>query len=171
MEDSIGKLFVIVLGAVIMIVFPLIQMLNNQEDITRMLVQTEASRFVDSVRNTGYITPRMYEEFLAALAATNMLYEIELEHLHRNYDPVFADPTEENSFTGEVSVNFDAYYNFDIQSSLKEGEKKYLLSRGDYFTVNISNKEKTLATRIKEMLLASEFPIKTIIVRYGGMVH
>ncbi len=173
MNDSIGKLFVIVLGAFLMVFFPLIQMLENQEDISRMFVQTEAGRFVDAVRNTGYITPRMYQDFLTALASSGMLFEIELEHLHRKYDPVYVDPLESNSFTGEVKVNYNAFYTEDILMELTEEDAKerYVLSKGDYFTVNISNREKTLATKTKELFLGSDFPVETIIVRYGGMVH
>jgi hypothetical protein len=45
------------------------------------------------------------------------------------------------------------------------------MSKGDYFTVYVYNKNKTAAAKVQQMLIMAELPVKRIIVNYGGMVR
>ncbi|WP_010250303.1 hypothetical protein [Acetivibrio cellulolyticus] len=207
MGDSLGKIIAIVLAVLLLFIYPTKNEFERLDETSRIYVLTETSKFVDSVRNLGYITPVMYEEFSSRLAATNNLYEIKMEHRKKRYDPVYDDPTAgvsapladdadeadeadtEDPAEGEAEaeeedigpvdfvVGYRTYYNGTILESMfpdhpiVEGENRnYELEKGDYFAVTVYNKNKTMATRLQEMLYNTSLSAQKIYVRYGGMI-
>lgn len=149
-------------------------MFENQDDTTKVFVLTETAKFVDSVRNLGYITPNMYQEFSRKLSATNNIYAIEMEHYHKKYDPIYGDPTVASTFKNDFNVNFKATYTNVIMDKLFpttiKPDRTYKLSQSDYFAVRVRNTNKTLATKVQEMLFNANLGNAKIIIRYGGMV-
>ncbi|PKM95300.1 MAG: hypothetical protein CVU84_06370 [Firmicutes bacterium HGW-Firmicutes-1] len=174
MGNSIGKIFTVFLAVLLLFIYPLIQMFQQQESTTRNFVYIETTKLVDAVRNIGNLTPQMYEEYTSKLAATNNYYNISLEHQHRKYDPVYEDPLDLSTFKEDFGVNYSAFYTNDILDILfpVDGrlQNKYEFSRGDYFLIRVVNKNKTLATRVGQLLYGSELPTETIFVQYGGMI-
>ena len=51
--DTLIVVVVIILGAVILFVFPLMTMSDNTDDITQLTVETAVTEFVDDIRTTG----------------------------------------------------------------------------------------------------------------------
>ncbi|PKM51544.1 MAG: hypothetical protein CVV02_06305 [Firmicutes bacterium HGW-Firmicutes-7] len=174
MGNSISKIFVVILAVLLLFIYPLNQMFQQQDSITRNFVYIETTKLVDAVRNVGNLTPQMYEEYSAKLAATNNYYDISLEHQHKKYDPIYDDPLDSSSFKEDFGVNYSAFYTDDILEVLfPEGEitpSKYEFSREDYFLVKVVNKNKTLATRVGQLLYGKDLPAETIFVQYGGMI-
>lgn len=174
MQDSIGKIFAVFLAVAILFVYPIINMYEQQDISNRQYVMTETAKFVDSIRNIGYITPNMYREYSQSLSATNNLYKIEMEHSHRVYDPVFDDPTDITTYHDDYNTYFMGYFSDEILDVLfpeSGGEGgKYYMSEGDYILVKISNSSKTIATKAKELIFSVNLPSEVIYVRYGGMV-
>lgn len=150
-------------------------MLTRQDDITRTVVLNETAEFVDSVRNLGYITPLMYMQFTHALSTTGNIYEISMEHIHYRIDPIYIDKDDMTSFQHNYNVNNRVTYTDEIINRLfpenPDQDRYYYLSKGDIFKVKVVNINKTPATKVQQMLLMSDLPVKRIVVNYGGMVR
>jgi hypothetical protein len=176
LSESLSKIFALILAVLLFYIFPVENMLTRQEDVSRVFVLTETTKFVDSVRSLGYITPLMYMQFTRNLSATGISYDIEMEHLHSSINPVYTDPVDIMSFQHDYGLHYSAAYTDEILETLfpetpAGGEIKYYLSKRDYFNVIVSNKNKTIATKVQEMLIMTDLPTKRIIINYGGMVR
>lgn len=171
MGDSFSKIIALFLAVLLLFIFPIKNEFERQDQTTRMFVLTETTRFADSVRNLGYITPIMYQEYANKLASTNVLYEIKMEHYSKKYDPIYDDAW---NFQDNYNVNYSAYYTGDIMETLfpdtNASGQKYKMSKGDYFLVKVKNKNKTMATKIQELLYNADFATERIMVNYGGMI-
>ena len=155
MEDSLIVIFSMLLAVILMFVFPIMDTWERQDDISYMAVYADVAEFVDSVRNTGKITPNMYNQFLQRINATGNRYEVTLEHRKRVY-----------------SVNaYKNVYTKTITDILDSGNDYTDMKAGDYFYVSVKNTNKTQSTLIKEVLYASEQETFKIGVPYGGMVR
>ena len=174
MGDSFSKIIALFLGVLLLFIFPVLNMFENQDDTSKVFVLTETTKFVDAVRNLGYITPNMYLEFSRKLAVTNNIYAIEMEHHHKQYDPIYEDPTLSSTFKNDFQVNFKGSYTPVIMEKLfpknPDPDTTYKLSKSDYFAVRVRNTNKTLATKLQQMLFNANISAAKIIVRYGGMV-
>ena len=154
MEDSLIVIFSMILAVVLMFVFTIMDTWERQDDISYMAVYSDVVEFVDAVRNTGKITPNMYNQFLQSITATGNRFEVTMEHRKRLY-------------------SFNAYKNIytnTIETALKTGNYDDFTA-GDYFYVSIKNTNKTQSTLIKEVLYASQQETFKIGVPYGGMVR
>lgn len=173
MGNTLSKLFVIIMAVLLLFINPVLHMFEEQDKTTRLFVTEQTAQLVDTVRNTGYLSDEMYKAYLNKLNATNNLYKVSLEHKHRRYDPVYVDPLDPATFSNEVNMNYDSYYTDDILKVLFPDSgtgSNYIFSEGDYFMVSISNRNKTLATKLKELIYGRTLPTATIFVQYGGMV-
>lgn len=173
MDNVIGKVFSMGMVVLLLFIYPLMQMLDHQDASTRVFVLTETTKLVDSVRNIGRLTPQMYETYLNKISATGLVYEISLEHLHRQYDPIYIDPLDEASFQNDYRVNFRNFYTEDIldgiyPDGLATGE--YAFDQRDYFSVRLVNKTATLGTKMKKLFFGGSLPDETIFIQYGGMI-
>lgn len=174
MGNTIGKIFTILLAILLLFIYPLMEMLHQQHYTTNIFVYTETTKLVDAVRNTGYLSPRMYQEYTDKLSATHLIYEITLEHQHRKYDPIYTDPLDETTFQDDFGINYRGYYTQEILEVLfptdESASDKYRFSQGDYFKVKVINKNKTLSTKVSQLIYNRELPVETIIIQYGGMI-
>ncbi len=172
MGESLSKIIALFLSVLLLFIFPILNMFENQDDTTKVFVLNETAKFVDSVRSLGYITPDMYRDFTRRLSATNNVYSIQMEHYRKKYDPVDnAAGTDGSKF----DINYGGTYTEGIMSELFPStavqDPGYKLGKGDYFAVRVRNENKTLATKIQEMLYSTNMDNAKIIVNYGGMVR
>lgn len=196
MGDSFSKIVALFLALLLLFIYPTKNEFERLDETSRIFVLTETAKFVDSVRNLGYITPNMYEDFTRRLSATNNLYEIKFEHRKKQYYPVYEDPAAgvpvpveddeiDEDFDGgyedvepiDFVIGYMNYYNNTIFEVLfpdppidESMDRIYRFEKGDYFTVTVYNKNKTMATKLQEMLYNTTFRPEKIIVRYGGMI-
>ena len=148
-------------------------MFQTQDETSRIYVVSETTKFVDSVRNIGYISPATYKDFVKKLAQTQNLYSIKMEHWHLKVDPVYTDPALESTFQDDFSENYALVSDDDIRKTITPDYSVgsfYKMSAGDYFSVLVYNTNKTFATRIQEMLFQTQLNKKKIVVNYGGAV-
>jgi hypothetical protein len=172
MENTLSKFIAILLVVTLLFIFPVLNMFDNQDNISRTIVLNEVTGFVDAVRNLGYITPRMYEDLLKKLQATGNRYVIELTHEHLVVQPVYSDVTDLSTFENTAKNTYNNSYSKEILEVLysDEEDSNYYLSSGDYFVMKVYNDNRTIATRLKSIVLGSQLPEKNIVVNYGGMV-
>lgn len=171
------KVFALILALVLMFFWPISSALNKQDDISEIVVLNAVTKFVDSVRDKGFITPTMYNDFYNQLALTGNTYDIQMEHLHKRYDPVYSD---DGVFLGDFVVNYEGFYNAQIYEKLfpknsTEGidspNRVYKLAAGDFFYVTVKNTNRTPATLINDILTGTiHAPNEKIVIPYGGMV-
>jgi hypothetical protein len=175
MGESLSKMVAIIIAVILLFIFPIMNMFENQDDISRNIVFNETAKFVDSVRNLGYITPKMYNDFYKKIEATGNIYNVSLTHMHLVVNPVYTDVTDFSSFQDNAESNFNNVYTNVIVNTLfpnnPTGNERYKLNAGDYFVLEIFNDNKTMGTKIKELFLNVDLPDKNIIVNYGGMVR
>jgi hypothetical protein len=177
LSDTISKIIALIISFMLFFIFPIENMLTRQDDIAKVVVLNETCEFVDSVRNLGYITPIMYKQYCQALSMTGNVYKVSMEHKHTTIDPVYLDPVDKTSFQHDYNKNYDITYTKDILSTLlpdslsHSGDNYYFLSKGDIFSVQVINTNKTAATKVQQMLLMSDLPVNRIVVTYGGMVR
>lgn len=160
MEDSLITIFSIILAAILMFIFPIMNTWERQDDISYMSIYADTVEFVDSARNLGYITLDMYESFLKSIYATGNTYDITLEH--RNFEII-------PSGDDYRSIYINSYTE-SIRKKL-EDEKIYKMSEGDYFYVSVKNTNMTQATQLMQVVFASPQEPFRIGVPYGGMVR
>ena len=88
MEDTLQKVFGILIGVIIFFLLPLYIAFEKKDDISYSLALKITTNFVDNVKSKGYITRKMYDDFNSTLAVTGNAYDIKLEHVSKKYYPV-----------------------------------------------------------------------------------
>lgn len=177
--NAISKIAAALLAVLLLYIYPAVDSFERQDDIAYLLANQSVVNFVDSVRNKGYITPTMYNDFVQGLEQTGNLFEIRMEHNHKLYHPVYADAANPNTFQSTYEVSYDGYYQEHIMSVLfpqnelppDDPERRYRLAAGDYFRVTVSNRNRTSAAIMRDALnLSNKDEIARIYIPYGGMV-
>lgn len=88
MEDNIQTIIVVIISAFLLFIFPVYLAYEKKDDISYALAMRYTQDLVDEVRNKGYITEYMYEDYRAKLKVTGNSYDIELTHEYNRYDPI-----------------------------------------------------------------------------------
>lgn len=81
MENAFGKIVAILILVTMLFIIPIRYGIEKSEALEEMYVSTKTVELVDSVRNTGFITRNMYEQYLQSIGRMNRTYEINMEHI------------------------------------------------------------------------------------------
>lgn len=176
--NSIDKVFALFLALLLLFAWPIYESFQKQDDISSLVVLNAVSKFVDSARNKGYVSPAMYNDFVQEMQRTGNTFDVELEHHKKIIVPHYTNPLQPASFTGDISVEYDKFYNQQIMERLFPDSNEpitstnriYPMHIGDFFQVTVKNTNRTHATVILDFLTASRSPETRIVVPYGGMV-
>lgn len=180
MGNALSKLTAALLAIFLILFLPMMQTAQREEDLSTLAAYNSLVQFTDAVRNKGYISPEMYEEFIRELARSGKEYDIELEHRHKKYHPEYSDPADPATFQHQFSVVYDAFYTGDVMKVLypepsdavaEYERRKYLMESGDFWIV-------TLQTRSRSTYeILTDFVHGTSIgwhgrdkLAYGGMI-
>ena len=172
------------IGSMILLVFVMFyittfESYQKQENLLYDNTYKAVTEFVDNVRFKGYITPEMYEDFEDKIDVSDTLFDIEIVHKHKVYNPIYTDPTNLNSFTGDYTVDYDEYYSGDIEdklfndTSVAYADRMYKMEKDDYFQIYIENKTRLKSKIIFDSLTGGKFDDDAvgISIPYGGMIH
>lgn len=179
MSNAISKFAAVMLALILMYIYPAAEASQRQDDLSRIVVYNAVTQFVDAVRNKGYLTPVMYEEFLTGIHATGNEFDVQMEHLHKKYNPEYQDAANPNTFQNEFNISYEGTYTSDVLVRLYPGNhlpkddetRKYKLSAGDFFKVMIKNINRTPGTLMFDFLTGSlSGDASAIAFPYGGMV-
>ena len=125
MGDVLEKIFAVILIVILMFFFPLIDSFERMDDLSYMTVYSATVKFVDSVRNTGHITPQMYSEFVQMINATGNTYVVEMVHRQENYYPIGTDQAEKL-----YDENYDTMSDiWTINDNTKMGQLAYKIKK------------------------------------------
>ncbi len=167
--NALEKVVGILLAVLLLFVVPMNYLAQKQDAITQSYVTAETTKFVDAIRNNGYLTADMYNEYLRKIDSTNNLYTIKMEHVHQVINPLYDEAS--GSFQDVTSTNYYNTYQEDILKELFEGSGTYHFSQGDYISVKVVNRNKTYAARLQQKIYAHEMTDIQIYVTYGGMIR
>lgn len=153
MNDIFGKICSFFLAAVILFGMPLVYMNERAKTAEQLYLLTEATNFVDSVCNTGFIDGQMMRSLYASLSRDRAYYEISLLHEQQEY--VYDDETDEY-------VRCETFYDEHTVWEQVEQGREYLFSRGDFLRITIEKKG--------DFTLIPGIPDRTVSVTYGGTI-
>lgn len=170
MTDGLSKFIGIFIAVLLLFIYPMLHMADHQEESARILVLNAVTKYVDSVRDKGYVDQEMYDAFLLELAVTGPAYDVNMTHRHQVFIPIYGDITDPSSFTGEVEVIYEGYFHDEIVQAL-EVSGVYYMSKDDYFDVEVVNSTSTMATKIKSFVFGRALDTASIYVSFGGQVR
>ncbi|MFB4321662.1 hypothetical protein RB298_04895 [Priestia sp. BR_2] len=178
--NSLSKIVAIIIGIFLFLLYPLYQQAQKHDELSQTVVHNAVTEFVDAARTKGFISPTMYSEFSQKLAATGNVFDIEISHLHKKYNPLYTDPADPNTFQKSFEAYYDGFYTDEIMKVLYPDQnipedsetRKYKLSLYDYLSVKVTNRNTTMAQVIQNSLfgLTEQGASSKIFVPYGGMV-
>ncbi|MNC50108.1 hypothetical protein D3C75_993290 [compost metagenome] len=143
---------------------------------------------MDAVRTKGYITAQMYNDFNRKLGATGNQYDVQMEHMHKKYNPIYTDPSNVSTFQNTFEIYFNAHYTNEIMESLFPSNTSAIgrypvqstgvstiksdpMSVGDFFTVKVKNINRTMATILRDFFTGGNTGSNTTLyIPYGGMI-
>lgn len=170
--------FAIILACLLLYFYPMQMAYQQQDQIAYNIAYQATTNFVDAVRNKGYITPTMYNDFMRELGSSNV-YDVQMEHKAKRYNPMYADPTDMATFTGQTDVYYDARYTETILKTLfPEGstsdiadQRKYHMKAGDFFAVIVRNTNTTKAMLMQDFLSNGyTSDVTRVYIPYGGLI-
>jgi len=177
--NSFLKMFAVLIAILLLYIFPVSAAFDQQDDVSELVVMRATTSFVDAVRDKGYISPVMYDDFLQTIHATGNTFDVQMEHGQKRYDPVYDDPSRPETFRGEYDVHYDMFYNAQILPVLfpdsaagkDDPSRRYRLHAGDTFYVVVKNTNRTNGTILHDFLNNAISPNEKIVIPYGGVVR
>lgn len=166
--NSFSKIVSILMAVLLLFLFPLLYLAQKQDAIIQTYVTTETVMFADAIKNSGKVTADEYTQYIKNLDYTNNIYDIQIEHAHEVINPVYDDT---NVFMNSFSSNYFCTYEEDIKKEIFEGTGIYTFTQGDYITIKVKNRTKTMASKLLQLIYQTEIPKEQIQVIYGGIIR
>lgn len=79
MKDNLSIIITVLILVILIVVFPLYNLFERQDDMSYNVVLKATSEFVEEVLQNGYVDEEMYANFVSELANTGNIYDIQLE--------------------------------------------------------------------------------------------
>ena len=170
MKDNLSIIITMLVFVILIVIFPLYNYFERQDDMSYNLALKATTNFVDEVLESGYLTQEMYSKFVNELSNTGNIYDIQLE-AHKKV------------LTSDNSGGFDEQYKIDYNKDIFETnnnatdimaanivkEDAYYLDEGDQFYVRMNNSNTTMAGAIFSTIVPTASK-ERISVNYGGVV-
>lgn len=167
MGDYLITIVTIILAAILLFVFPMITIADRTDDISQIAVQTATVDFVDSVRETGKITPDNYGDFIEKINSTGNTYTVDLELRRLDENPSKKTASAEPQKIGENT--YYSIYTTQIENELNSGT--LYLKQGDMFSAGVINSNQTLAEVLKNFFYqVTGNSANTITAKHAGVV-
>jgi|GEM_PF-920943 len=174
MKDTLSMIVAVVFLVILLILLPLYNYFERQDDMSYNLALKAVTSFVDQVTENGYLDQATYDSFIQRLTQTGNSYDIKVEAQKRI---LTNDPNEE----GKYIEQYESYFNKDIfneetgktsniidrDNSLKNNI--FFLDEGDKFFVNVKNTNTTMASSLLGIITSGTVKEK-INISYGAIV-
>ncbi len=179
MRDNLSIVIAMLVFVILVVIFPLYNYFERQDDMSYNLALKATTNFVDEVLETGYLTQEMYDNYINLLGDTGNIYDIQLE-AHRKL--LIEEINKDGSGTGQYNEQYLINYNSDIfkldaantgditninDRILKDGA--YYFNQGDQFYVKMKNSNTTMAGAIFNTIVPTASKDR-IVVNYGGII-
>ncbi len=171
---ALWQILSIFLAMLLMMIFPIMNSFEKQDNLVRIAMLDELDFFVSKVKSSGYISKNDYELFSESLSNLGYPFEIKISHYKKIYVPVYEDPKDFSTFNGDVKVTEELFSNSDILDTIypKNNDKssKYFMNKGDYILVKVKSKCKSKYQKLRESLLNTDEKT-TFYSRLGGIIQ
>ncbi len=179
MKDTVSMIIAAILLVTVLLLFPLYNYFERQDDMTYNIALKSTTNFVDEVIQKGYVDQSTYASYINRLSNTGYLFDIDLE-IHRKVltlDPYSDEDEPKYIEQYEIKYNKDIFDEetgtANVSGATTNVEKlkndAFFLNEGDQFFVRIKNKNVTMAASILN-LLSNNAPKEKIDINYGGTV-
>lgn len=167
MEDVLQRVFALLLSVIIFFLLPLYMAFEKKDDISYSMALRITSNFVDNVENKGYISKKMYLDYISNLALTGNDYDVSLLHTQKKYYPVIY--AKQKDASGNITAKEYDYisYKSNYDKYIDENEKKttiegitYEVGTNNYLELNYKMVE--IEHTDKEILANCEDEIHTV---------
>ena len=149
MNDTTMSIIAIVLGAILMFIFPLIATADRSDDISQQILQTEITEFVDDVRSTGKVTEDKYEALVSSVnGSTGHVIDVQMEASILDESARKKKQQADSQKVGEGGF-VKEFHSQIIDAMEKSATSTYTLKQGDIFTATATNKDRTIAQVLK----------------------
>ncbi len=159
-EESLWKIFGLILGVVLIFVAPTIYSYQRQDDIVYNLVMAKTNELSQKIRESGKVNQPMLDELNHILRTSGLIYEVELEHQQKRF-------SEED---GRMEVYYEGVYTQDIYAWI-QANGTYRLSSGDFFYVRVRNTSVTKSQSFRDILDIGGVKSNEIYIVSGGIVR
>ena len=146
MGDSAITIIGIFLAAILMFVFPLMMMADKKDNVSSLTVQIATNDFVNRIRKTGILTQDEYNNFARTLVDTGNPYNIEITV--RKLD----DNPNKKRVSEKETIGDNVYYTMYTTQVLEEVRNGLVLKEGDIVSVDVKNKNVTIAQQLRNFL-------------------
>lgn len=173
MKDNLSIVITIIVLVLLMVLFPLYNFFERQDDMSYNLVLKATTNFADQVMNNGYIDQNMYNNLVNELGNTGNIYDIQIE-AHRNVltkdkDNITGDTYVEQSY---IDYNDDIFNSLEKSNGVMDKQLKnniYLMNENDEIYVKVKNSNTTLAGSLFNSIIVTSSKTR-IEVNYGGII-
>lgn len=174
MRDNLSIVITVIVLVLLMVIFPLYNFFERQDDMSYNLVLKSTTNFVDQVMNNGYIDQNTYDKFVTELANTGNVYDIQIE-AHRKVliDADITDTYVEQSY---IDYSDDIFNAIDTTSTNDSNLMKkilknniYLFNPKDEIYVKVKNSNTTMAASLFNTIVPASKKTR-IEVNYGGII-
>jgi hypothetical protein len=94
MEENVQRVFSIMVAVLVFFILPMYIAFEKKDDTAYALAVRITSELVENVKNNGYISKKMYDDYVSKLAVTGNIYDISMEHKSYKYYPVICSYTD-----------------------------------------------------------------------------
>lgn len=166
--DSFSSIISIFVAVIIIFIYPLLYLAQKQDMITEVYVSNETTYFVNNLRNKGYLSLEMYQNYIDNLSATRNVYDVKITHSKKMVNLEYDEETK--VFLDKYYTSYIEYYEDEIIEVLDKG-MDYSFSQGDYVNIKVVNISPTLAVRIMRALYRTNIATEQILITYGGLIR
>lgn len=166
--NSFSKIIAILISVFLLFIAPILYLAQKQDAIILTVVEKETTDFINTVRNNGYVNRDMYQQYINKIDKTGNIYDIQICHAHKKTVPNYDEST--NTVLEGYNSYFINTYQDEIFGAFDKGEE-YDFNQGDYISITVKNRNKTMATRIMEAIYGRAMDTEQIVFAYGGMIR
>lgn len=161
MPEIVGKIALIFFAMYVLIINPMVNILQEQDETSRIFVNAETNEFLEMTTNKGQISEEALDMFQRKISATGNLYDVELTH--DKY--VLGSNTGSGLAGSNYVIKNDSVIRNEINTT-----GYYSMDKNDYFSIEVVMKNRTLATQMQEFAFKIPMGNNRMFIKYGGVV-
>lgn len=172
MKESLSIFVTMIILVALIVIFPLYNYFERQDDMSYNLVLKATTNFVDDVTNCGYISQDMFSDYVSQIANTGNLYDIELEAHRKVLVPVDEAASAYNEqfaidYTNDIFDTNVIQTTGIMDKAIKDGVYKFDV--GDRVYIKVKNSSTTMAGAMITAIVPTAME-ETIHIYYGGII-
>jgi|GEM_PF-3335131 len=109
MSENVQRVFSIMLAVIVFFMLPMYVAFEKKDDTAYALAVKITSELVENVKNNGYLSKKMYDEYISKLAVTGNEYDVRIEHKAYKYNPVISSYTDATHTKISETFDYDIY--------------------------------------------------------------